>query len=98
MTETERESVIGPNEWKIVRAEDLHGRPGQLIGGFYKQNPRLKRMEFFRVNAAKEYEGVVEGFVGDTSEMGEMPDNPSLWVAIGVMTNAGDFVAIYKPI
>jgi len=32
------------------------------------------------------------------NELGEMPNNPSLWVDVGVMTNAGDFVVKYVPV
>lgn len=84
-------------EWKIRQAEVLHGREEALVKNFYKENPRFKRMIAFRVNPALEYEGMMYGFIADVNELAEMPNNPSLWVPIGVMSNAGDFVFTYKP-
>ena len=90
---------IDHNEWKITMKDALHERPRALVDAFYVLNPKFKkRVIAFRENAALEYEGVVQAFVGDVNELNEMPNNPSLWVVVGVMTNAGDFVTKYVPV
>lgn len=85
-------------EWHIRMAESLHQREQRLVDHFYKENPRFKKMIAFRLNPALEYEGMVYGFIADVNELGEMSDNESLWVPIGAMSNAGDFVLRYEEI
>ena len=94
----ERRSSVGPNEWLVREFDRLADRPRTLVDKFYERNPQFKRMVWYRLNAVLEFEGAIQGFVGDVSEMAEMPDNPSLWVTIGVMTNAGDFIQIYEKV
>lgn len=86
---------MAEHEWKISLAENLHGREEALIKSFQEENRRFKKMIAFRVNPAGEYEGMIYGFIADIDELNVMPQNPSLWVPLGVMSNVGDFVIKY---
>lgn len=89
---------IKQGEWEYYQACALHMRPKRLVEAFYQANPDFKPMMAFRVNLAHEYEGVIQGFIADVNEYAEMgKTNDSLWIPVGVMSNAGDFVNHYTP-
>jgi len=55
---------VNHNEWEVVMEGALHGRPQVLVAAFYTLNPGFKKAIAFRENAALEYEGKVQAFVG----------------------------------